>query len=316
MRSIAIATFSSLVLACGGGSGDDGDDSPNVDAATNPDADIPPGYTRLIGRTWTLDAGATDTYKCVRVTIPEDMYITSIMAQAPNGTHHTVLSIAGGNGTSGPDGEQDCQVGTLGMQMLYASGVGTDVLDFPTDVGIRIAAGQQVHLNLHLYNTDPDNQITGDSAILVKAQSTPPPILAEMVFAGNIFFGQYIPANEMPVEMVGGCTTSSAFSLFAVWPHMHQIAVHQKFEIIRGGGQPMVLHDQPYSFLEQTYYLQNPIFEVQSGDEIRVTCTFVNDTGSPVTWGDSSDAEMCFAGMYRYPATSSSLFECTNNPGF
>ncbi len=88
----------------------------------------------------------------VRFTVPADTYVTDIVAQAPAGTHHTVLSIAGSTGTAGADGEQDCSVGTLGMVMLYASGVGTDPLNFPAGVGLKITAGTQVHLNLHLFN--------------------------------------------------------------------------------------------------------------------------------------------------------------------
>ena len=197
--------------------------------------------------------------------------------------------------------------------MLYASGVGTDPLEFPTDVGIRVSAGQQVHLNLHLFNADPDNPINGDSAILVKSQPTAPPTLAEMVFAGKFLFG--IPGNGVPYDVVGGCTANSNFTLFALWPHMHQLAVHQKYEIVRGG-TPMVLHDGPFAFAEQRYYTQSPEFQVQSGDQIRVTCTYVNDTGATVTFGDSSNQEMCFTGMYRYPAASAGLFQCTDNPGF
>src|SRR5688572_6003131 len=128
------------------------------------------------------------------------MYVTSIMAQAPLGTHHTVLSIASGS-AGGSDGEQNCSAGTLGMVMLYASGVGTSPLDFPTDVGIKIAAGTQLHLSLHLYNSS-DGALNGDSAILVKAQGTPPPMLAEMVFAGTPNFS--IPSNNQPYTKTSG----------------------------------------------------------------------------------------------------------------
>jgi hypothetical protein len=303
-----------LVLGCGrvggGNTGDDGtgDDQPAIDApVTLPDSPPPPpGYTRLIGRTWSLQPGQLDTYRCVRVTIPQDMYITNIMAQAPVGTHHTVLSIAGANGTSGTDGEQDCSVQTLGMVMLYASGVGTSPLDFPSSVGIKVQAGQQIHLNLHLFNAS-DNPIAGDSAILVKAQPTPPPLLAEMVFAGTFAFS--IPSNNQPYSRGGGCTADRDYSLFAVWPHMHQLATHQKIELTRGG-TTTVLHDMPYQFAEQRYWLQSPLVQIKTGDQLRVTCTWVNNTGATVGFGDSSNQEMCFGGMYRYPAASTGLFDC------
>lgn len=273
----------------------------------NADAYVPPeGYTKLIGRTWTAAPGSADTYKCVRVTIPQDMYITNIQAQAPLGTHHTVLSIAGANGTSGPDGEQDCFVQTLGLVMLYASGVGTSPLDFPPNVGIKIAAGTQIHLNLHLYNAG-DEPLSGESAIWVKAQTTPPPMLAEMVFAGPLDF----EIDVGPDEVTGECTITKAYSLFALWPHMHKLATHQKIELLRGNDPPVILHDMPYDFEEQKYWLQSPEIQLQPQDRIRVTCKYNNTTMGQVGFGDSSDEEMCFGGMYRYPASNSILF-CPN----
>src|SRR3990172_1144780 len=146
MRGLSLAALV-FAVGCGGsnpGLGDD--DQQMIDAPTgNPDAFIPPsGYTKLIGRSWSLQVGEKDIYRCVRLTIPSDMYITDIEAQAPNGTHHTVLSIASGS-AAGADGEQNCSVQTLGMVMLYASGVGTSPLNFPSGVGVKIAAGTQIH---------------------------------------------------------------------------------------------------------------------------------------------------------------------------
>lgn len=302
-----------VAVALGGCGGDGDDGSGDPDAAANVDAEIPSDYTRLIGREWTLPPGSGDRYKCVRFTVAADTYITNIMSQAPSGSHHAVLSIANGN-VAGPDGEYDCQVSTLGTVMLYASGVGTSPLDFPAGVGVRIAAGTQLHLNLHLYNAS-DDPLSGDSAILVRQQATPPPMLAEMVFAGKFLF--QIPANNQPYTTSGGCTANRDYTLFAVWPHQHKLGTHHKFEIVRAG-TPTVLHDAPFNFEEQSYYLQTPEVQVRQGDEIRVTCTWVNDTGSPVNFGDSSDQEMCFSGLYRYPAPASggtNLFQCTDTGG-
>jgi hypothetical protein len=311
-----------VLVACGGGGGgmnNDmmGDDTPVIDASPDGQPFVPPeGYTRLIGRTWSIAPGGNkpDHYLCTRFTVPTDTYITNIIAQAPPGTHHTVLSIAGANGTGSPgnDNDYDCSVGSLGMVMLYASGVGTSPLDFPQDVGVKVAAGTQIHLNLHLFNAS-EKTISGESAIWVKSSPTPTPTLAEMVFAGA--FGVYIPSNNMDTPITGGCTSNRNFTMFALWPHMHQLANHSKFEIIRGSAQPEILHDKPYTFSEQAYYKQSPEVQVQSGDQIRVTCTYRNNTGSAVTFGDSSNKEMCFTGMYRYPAANAGLFECTDTGG-
>ena len=306
-----------LLVACGGsGGGGDDDDMPNPDA-TNPGPDaavIPEGFTRLIGRTWSLPAPTgsnPDEYRCARFTVAEDMYITNIIAQAPVGTHHTVLTFAGSNGTSGPDGDQDnCGVGTLGRVMLYASGVGTSPLDFPEGVGVKVAAGQQLHLNLHLFNST-DDPISGDTAILVKSQPTPPPQVAEMVFAGAFLF------NLQPGQTTsksGGCTATAPFNIFAVWPHQHKLGTHHRFTVTRGS-DVTTLHDAAYEFSEQNYYLKSPEFAVEVGDKLQTTCTWLNDTTGSVTFGESSNQEMCFTGLYRYPAQNEGIAKCTDTNG-
>ncbi|MEZ4402188.1 MAG: hypothetical protein R3B06_19330 [Kofleriaceae bacterium] len=289
----------------GGGGGGDIDAAPDVvDAAV--DAAVPQGFTRLVGRSWSLPPGASDTYRCVRLTLPTAVTVSEIMAQSPLGTHHTVLSIASGS-SAGADGEFNCSAGDLGMVMLYASGVGTSPLVFPAGVGMTIPAGTQIHLNLHLFNTT-DNVLSGETQILVKAPVTPPTQMAENVFAGS--FNIVVPPGATRT-VVGGCTVNRAYKIFALWPHMHQIATHQKIELIRNG-TPMVLHDAPFAFYEQNYFLQDPEIDVQPGDRLQVSCTYENTTSSTVTFGDSSNQEMCFAGLYRYPASGGgNIFECT-----
>jgi hypothetical protein len=306
------ASFAVLtLLGCGNGGGADDDgtsdpDAPPAGIDAGIDAPVPPGFTRLIGRTWSLGAGQADTYRCVRVTVPQDLYITAFAAQAPLGTHHTVLTVR--DGEPGSDGEYNCTAGSLEMNMLYASGVGTDIFELPPGVGLKVKAGQQVNLNLHLFNAS-ENAISGESAVLVKAQTEPTAMLAEMIFAGTAAIN--VPAGATRT-VNGGCTLPSGVDqqLFALWPHMHQYATHQKVELVHGGNTSTLL-DRPYSFFEQGYYPQQPLIPVSGGDQLKVACTYTNTSGSTVTFGDSSNQEMCFTGMYFFPARGASIFSCS-----
>ncbi len=309
VASALLLALTPATIGCGGGDSGDGDPGPDaspgpIDAAV--DAPIPAGYTRLIGRTWSLAAGQADTYKCVRITVPEDMYITGFRAQAPLGTHHTVLSVRQGTGGTG---EYDCNASALDMNMLYASGVGTDVLELPDGVGIEVKAGQQINLNLHLFNAS-DQAISGDSAILVKSQRTPPPTLAEMIFAGS--FNINVPPGATRT-VNGGCTLPPGVDqqMFALWPHMHQYATHQSVQLVRAGGPTSMLLDTPFEFEDQKYYPQNPPIRVRGGDRLAVARTYTNTSNTTITFGDSSTQEMCFAGLYLYPARGADIFSCT-----
>ena len=52
--------------------------------------------------------------------------------------------------------------------------------------------------------------------------------------------------------------------------------------------------------------------QVQQTDKAtRLLDDLLNNTSAPLTFGDSSNAEMCFTGMYRWPA-GGTLFDCAN----
>jgi hypothetical protein len=295
---IAIGT-----LACGCGT--------ESTSTMTPDEPTPAGYTRLIGRSWSVEPGVYTAYKCVRFTAQQDMYITGFEAQAPAGTHHTILTLASeDNQTAGPDGEYDCGASSMGLVMLYASSVGTSPLDLPEGVGLEVKAGQQLHFQIHLSNVG-DEPLSGETSVLVKSQDTPPDQIAEMVLAGTFNFT--IPTSATPYDVTGGCTADRDYSVFAAWPHMHELAQHQRFEVISGDNSTVMV-DQPFVFGEQNYYMQSPVVGVHVGDEVRVTCTYFNASGQPVSFGDSQNAEMCFTGMYRYPVLGQGVFHCTDNP--
>ena len=143
-----------------------------------------------------------------------------------------------------------------------------------------------------------------------------------MVFAGRFPFTipkAADPQNPDPFTITGGCSSDKAYTIFAVWPHQHQLGTHQKVSIARNIGtvnnpniETTVLHDGAYDFQEQNYYLQNPMFDVKLNDQIKVDCTWKNTTNGPVQFGESSTQEMCFSGLYRFPAQNDGRFHCTN----
>jgi len=126
-----------------------------------------------------------------------------------------------------------------------------------------------------------------------------------MMFSGTININ--IPSDNMPHNATGGCTAPTDWHVFTLWPHMHQTATHQKWSYTHAG-QNHVLLDDAYMFEEQKNY---PIADtlIAKGDTIQTVCTYVNNTGVTMTFGDGSDKEMCFTGMYKYPA-GGNLFQC------
>jgi hypothetical protein len=295
--SLVLTTALSLA-ACGGDDGGGDDGSSMIDAGEQGvDASLD-GFVELLGVDYTIAPGS-EPYRCATLTVTEDLYIRALVDRSPAGTHHTVLSVGPADGTDRAG--YNCSVGDNEMQMLFASGVGSDAFRFPDGVAIKVAAGQQLKINVHLYNGSQE-PLSGRAAALVElvpAAEVAGLELAEMVFAGTLAIS--LKNDGEPKESRGTCGMKTA-TLVNVWPHMHQLGRHMKVTV---AGQ--TIHDAAFDFEEQKNW---PVdLAVTAGQEMVVTCTHVNDTDiNPVTWGDSSDKEMCFAGFYRYPAVGGGMF--------
>jgi hypothetical protein len=264
-----------------------------------------PGLEQLISADWTLEPGL-ESYTCARKTITEDLFLDGFEATIPVGTHHTLLTMGA---PDKPDGIIPCSVAEIRQQSIFSSGVGTDPLTFPPGVALKIPKGSQLLLNLHLFNTSTD-PISGTSGTLVhKVAAEDAKIIAEEQLAGTVLIT--LPPHTMTTT-VGGCLASSDVTVFAVAPHMHKLGVHLKVIGQSSIDGDRVLLDAPYSFDEQSFSIIEPL-QLKKGDNIRVECTHDNTTDKQVTFGESSLSEMCFAGLYRYPADGS-YFICTNGP--
>ena len=299
-RFLAAAICSLSLSACGGdddgdgtidGGGDGAIDSGSGDDDGGADAGSVDGYEPILTTSWTLPPPSStnpDEYFCARLTVKEDVLLSGFRTISPNGTHHTVLSVGEPNR---PDTDfEPCGVGDNRTSLLYASGVGTDDFDFPDGVGLRIEAGQQLNLNVHTFNAT-DFDLSGTSGVAVKLVDAVDQE-AQFNLVGPINFTVDPDGEEHDVS--GSCSVSEDATVLNWWPHMHQIGFRQIIEV---NGEEVL--NERFFFEEQVNYPTNR--QLSAGDTITVTCTHVNDTGKLVTFGESSNQEMCFAGFYRYP---------------
>jgi hypothetical protein len=264
----------------------------------------------LVEADWQLAAGE-EGYTCARATVTEDVYIDAFRALSPLGTHHTVLSVDRSSSSTAPDGTFECDAATNGQNMLFGSGVGTLPVEFPEGVAIKIEKGSSLILNLHLFNVSTD-ALSDRSGIEVRRVAAQDVVHeAEIVLAGKVS-GLVVPPGES--TQTGECAMSHDVTLFAVFPHMHQLGSHLKATAAPAGGSPSVLVDAPYSFDDQVYYDVDPQLSLKSGDLVSVECSYENPGAETITFGDSSLEEMCFVGLYRYPRGEGGLV-CASGTG-
>lgn len=244
-------------------------------------------WTTLLSGEWELGAGEEITSAILTMTAERDIVVGAIRPIAPLGTHHTVLAL---NGFSPGD-------------YVYASGVDTNELVFPEGVGLRIPAGSEVVLQLHLFNPTP-GALAGTSGIeIVELADEEVQEEAEIILPGPMDLA-IPPLGEHTRSST--CVVDTPQTLFALFPHMHQLGSHFR-TTLTVGGEDVTIHDAPYEFEHQPFLAFDPI-ALAPGDAIETECTWNNTTNETVYWGESSEAEMCFAILYRWPAQAGGGF--------
>jgi hypothetical protein len=244
-------------------------------------------YTQLITGDWELEPFSENTSDKHTLTLDRDVYVGAIRPIAPAGTHHTTLTTT-----------------YLGAkETVYGSGLGSNALEFPPGVGLKLEAGTTLVLELHLLNSS-GTTLRGTSGIeIVEVDAADVEHEADVYAPGPLELT--LPPNQQTIE-AASCTAQSSFTVFAMFPHMHQLGRHMR-TAVEVDGVETVIHDDDFSFDSQVIHPVGPI-DVRAGDKITTACTFVNDTSDVVNWGTSSNAEMCLSILYRYPAHRDSGF--------
>jgi hypothetical protein len=257
-------------------------------------ADPGPQWTRLVEGTWSLPTGQEDPRWCSKTIITEDTYVSAIRPVHPLGTHHTTLSLR-----DDPDGTATCAGSNLGPDIVYAAGVGSGELKLPDGVALKLKKGQALFLGLHIYNATT-GPLTGLSGLdILKVPAADVKHEADMLISGPLGFS--LSAGKSTINHT--CGIKQEQTAFAIFPHMHQLGRHLK-TTLTAGGVDTVIHDAEYKFEEQ-YQLPITPVTLRDGDSIKTECTYQNDTGKPVGFGESSDTEMCFSILFRYPSSGS-----------
>jgi hypothetical protein len=281
--------FVILAAACSGDDDAPSADAPagGADAPSGADSGTPGNWTPLITGEWTLPAGGENTSDVHQIVLDRDIYVGAIRPIEPPGTHHTLLaldSIGSGN-------------------IIYASGVGTNEIVFPPGVGLRLTAGSTLALQLHVFNTSED-PLAGTSGVeIIEVAEADVQNVAGLWLPGPIALS--IPPMQEHTQ-TGTCTASETVTIFAIFPHMHQLGSYFR-TTLNVGGNDMILHDGPYNFTDQAFIPFEPL-TLNAGDTITTECTWNNTTDQTVTWGESSTTEMCFSILYRYPVVSGPEF--------
>jgi hypothetical protein len=92
------------------------------------------------------------------------------------------------------------------------------------------------------------------------------------------------PRAQMPIHLI------------AAQPHMHLKGTHMKVVVNRSGGMKETIHDMPFDFDYQRYYVLDSV--LMPGDSMTTSCTY----NAPATFGSATENEMCYFFTLHWPA--------------
>lgn len=132
---------------------------------------------------WTIGADS-ESYKCSAVRLTSDDYLTGFRVMSPAAAQTRVtLSV---EEVAPNAGDFDCVRGAVGgSEMIYASGTGTDAIEFPAGEGVHVSTGQYLLLVVHLHNVS-DSSVSAFTRIEAReATATEVTTPIHVVLAGS-----------------------------------------------------------------------------------------------------------------------------------
>ena len=294
-----------LLSACGDGSSGGG---PDAAGPTLLDPPPPANGLQLTTPEYTLQPGE-EKYLCFSFRAPAEAANAIIHLQPIDGAlvHHKILVQ-----TAAPSPAPAYECNTLfdlNWTPVWAAGAGANPLELPAGAGFVLPPSADLVIQYHLQNAQ-DQAITERSAINLTFADDPTMIEPAGVFVvGPASFT--IPSGSVDFTLGHECTVPLDMNVFAILPHMHKLGTKLEFEHGATVGTATQLYQiDPWAFGDQPLAPVSATFA--TGDFMRSTCHWTNRTGGDVTFGESSDNEMCFSVLFYYPAPANAPSGCVN----
>jgi hypothetical protein len=185
-------------------------------------------------------------------------------------------------------------------ELISGWAVGGCTTTYPQDVGFKLPTTGVIMVQWHHYNYTGSTTQDASAAQICTVPGGTRPHTAGVTFLGTEVIS--VPPGTTG-NASGTCTNDSGgpITIFTFTPHMHEIGINMKSEVMRAAGGSEVVFDMPFQFDYQTNYMMNPYVVLQPGDRIKSTCTYQNETLGSVGFGQSTKAEMCYQFAISYP---------------
>ena len=194
-----------------------------------------------------------------------------------------------------------------GAQNMMGWAPGSTGRPYPSDVGVEMTNEPNgLRLDLHYFNltgTKAEHDRSGVAMCIVKGEHRRPKSGA--VHGGfSTFSPLMVPANTRGHNLDGTCVVQAKepITVLSVSPHAHTRAVHMKLSVTKAGEtEEKILHDESFSFYEQsTWQFDEPLI-LNTGDTMKWRCVYDNESNKNIAYGESTTDEMCIQWVAYYP---------------
>jgi hypothetical protein len=250
----------------------------------------------------TVPAGQ-ERYECFAKTLDEDIAVDRFDFKGSSSVHHVFLSRTL---VPEPEGLSECNVIFKQSWLpMFVTGNGSTSLEYPSGAATVLHKGQQIVLQLHLLNGTSADVTKSASVVMRKSNLASPDPVGIYAFGTQKIM---LPAGG-PSNVVVDCTPTEDVEAFATLAHMHKLgtSLHLSVEDDNGQMQEVVNRD-PYSFNKQ--YIEADPIRAPKGKKTHLTCGYDNTTDHVVTFGESSNDEMCY--LVGYIRGKEGAFGCDN----
>jgi hypothetical protein len=203
------------------------------------------------------------------------------------------------------------RVAVDGVPVTWAPGMGA--VEYPAETGVYLPKNRLLVLQVHYNLSDPQHRGREDSTELQLRLASQVQRMGFFVlpdlFLNTLFTGE--PAALPPGEEAVDYTWTANFDedlaalgvdhveVYGVMPHMHERGRKLKMEIGRDNNMSCAAAVERWDFGWQFFYFYEQPFEISTGTEVRVTCTFdTRGRTDPVLPGWGTQNEMCLTALY------------------
>jgi len=282
MNRVVAACAMLVTLACSGGR----DEEPHASPGTGLIA-TETGWVFRSGD-FTLGPGEERSV-CWAADVPVDLSIKRFSITNKPSFHHFLLSSA--DEATEPDGASDCDVlFRVGWKPMFVAAAGSAEIDMPEGAARNVAAGSQLVLQVHLVNSS-DRTVSDFAEVVMERSPEQDPSPVGLFVFGTTDLA--LPPNQRS-SVEAECLVGDDVRLFALMPHMHHLGRKLTLEVGADDQSMSLAYTRdPFDFDGQT--IEPFELEIFAGTMTRVTCSYDNDRGQTITFGESTRDEMCFA---------------------